>query len=349
MEILSFGEINLQDPFFDSLKDGYEEFEDWYNRKAEENKNAIVHFDDNGQVEGFLFLKIEEDALIDVEPNRTPAKRLKVGTFKINPHGTRLGERFIKKIMDVALHCEVVEIYVTIFDEHDGLIRLLEKYGFEKGGTKTTNNGVEQVLFKDMNLLTDDIVFNYPLIQAKGRRKVALSIYPTYHSELFPDSILTNESYDLIKDVSHTNSIHKIYVCYMRGVDTLIPGDLVCIYRTTDNLGPAHYRSVITSVCVVEEVKTRKDFNNLDDYLRYTNSYSIFDEEKLTEDWVNNRSNLTVVKMTYNIALTRRITKQVLVEDLNISPNYWGFYDLTDNQFNQILERGEIYENIIID
>lgn len=349
MEILSFGEINLQDPFFDSLKDGYEEFEDWYNKKAEENKKAIVHFDENGQVEGFLFLKREEDALVDVEPNRAPAKRLKVGTFKINPHGTRLGERFIKKIMDIAIHYEVTEVYVTIFEEHIGLIRLLEKYGFEKGGTKTTTNGVEQVLFKDMNILTDDIVFNYPLIEVQGKRKVALSILPKYHSELFPDSILRNENYNLIKDVSHTNSIHKIYVCFMYGVNTLKPGDIVCIYRSSDGQGAAHYRSVITSICVVEEVKTKKDFSNVDDYLTYTNSYSIFDEEELKAYWVNNNPNLTVVRMTYNIALTRRITKQILVEDLNINPRYWGFYDLTDEQFSQILERGEIYENIIID
>ncbi|MDM1043947.1 N-acetyltransferase [Myroides sp. 1354] len=348
MEIRFFRDINLQDPFFDSLKAAYAEFEDWYNRKAGENKNAIVHFADNGEVDGFLFLKIEDNELTDVVPNRAAATRLKVGTFKINPHGTRLGERFIKKIMDVAIHCEVEEIYVTIFEEHIGLIQLLEKYGFERGGTKTTANGVEQVLFKNMRRLTGNVVFDYPLMQVNGKRKVALSIYPIYHSEMFPDSILVNENYDLIRDISHTNSIHKIYVCYMFNVNALRPGDIVCIYRTSDGLGPAHYRSVITSVCIVEEVKTRADFNNLDDFLRYTNSYSIFDEEELRNDWVNDRPNLTVVKMTYNIALKRRITKQILTEDLNINPRYWGFYDLTDEQFNQILERGEVYENIIV-
>ena len=35
-------------------------------------------------------------------------------------------------------------------------------------------------------------------------------------------------------------------------------GDLIVIYRTSDKLGPADYRSVVTSVCVVEEVKLQK-------------------------------------------------------------------------------------------
>ena len=48
--------------------------------------------------------------------------------------------------------------------------------------------------------------------------RYVLSINPEYHTKLFPDSILTNElKYDLIQDVSETNSIYKIYVCWMGG------------------------------------------------------------------------------------------------------------------------------------
>lgn len=347
MEIKAFSEINLDDPFFDSLKDGYSEFVDWFERKAVENAIAYVQYDPNNNIAGFLYLKIETGTLDDIEPSRPNKKRLKVGTFKVNPHGTRFGERFVKKIMDKAIVENVDEVYVTVFDEHDALIGLLGRYGFINGGTKTTANGTEQVLIKEMRILFDNVLLDYPLIQSNNRRKFALSIYPEYHTKLFPDSILRNESYNLIEDISHTNSIHKIYICFMRDINLLRPGDIIAIYRTKDNLGSAHYRSVITSVCVVEEVKTKNDFANVNEFIEYANAYSIFERDDLIK-WFNQQRNLTVIKMTYNIALNRRITKQILMDELGINPEYWGFFRLTDEQFNQLLDRGEVYENIII-
>lgn len=347
MEIKAFSEINLDDPFFDSLKDGYSEFVDWFERKAVENAIAYVQYDPNNNIAGFLYLKIETGTLDDIEPSRPNKKRLKVGTFKVNPHGTRFGERFVKKIMDKAIVENVDEVYVTVFDEHDALIGLLGRYGFINGGTKTTANGTEQVLIKEMRILFDNVLLDYPLIQSNNRRKFALSIYPEYHTKLFPDSILRNESYNLIEDISHTNSIHKIYICFMRDINLLRLGDIIAIYRTKDNLGSAHYRSVITSVCVVEEVKTKNDFANVNEFIEYANAYSIFERDDLIK-WFNQQRNLTVIKMTYNIALNRRITKQILMDELGINPEYWGFFRLTDEQFNQLLDRGEVYENIII-
>ncbi|SHG08146.1 hypothetical protein [Dysgonomonas macrotermitis] len=347
MEIKAFSEINLDDLFFDSLKESYAEFSDWFGRKAAEGATVYVQYDMKGNIAGFLYLKIENGSLDDIEPVRPNKKRLKVGTFKVNPHGTRFGERFVKKIMDKAIVEDVDEAYVTVFNEHDALIGLLERYGFVSAGIKTTDNGTEQVLVKNMRTFSDDVILDYPLIQSNNRRKFALSIYPEYHTKLFPDSILRNENYNLIEDISHTNSIHKIYICFMRDVNLLRARDIIAIYRTKDNLGPAHYRSVITSICVVEEVKTKNDFANINEFIQYANAYSIFDREDLIK-WFNQQRNLTVIKMTYNIALNRRITKQILMDELGINPEYWGFFRLTDEQFNRLLARGQVYENIII-
>ncbi len=61
----------------------------------------------------------------------------------------------------------------------------------------------------------------------------------------------------------------------MDGVEQLVPGDILVIYRTNDGQGPAYYRSVATSICVVEEVKRPSDFKNLNEFIKYTNAYSI--------------------------------------------------------------------------
>lgn len=202
----------------------------------------------------FLYLKIEDEIDENIFPQLEAKKRLKVGTFKIDAHGTKLGERFIKKIFDIALFKKVDEIYVTIFEKHKGLINLLETFGFYKHGTKITSNGTELVLIKKFINIKNNILKDYPIVQTEYKSKFVLSIMPKFHTMLFSDSILNNESVDILKDTSYTNSIHKIYICAMQGVQNFNNGDLVLIYRINDYKGSARYRSVVTSVCVIEEV-----------------------------------------------------------------------------------------------
>ena len=54
--------------------------------------------------------------------------------------------------------------------------------------------------------------------------------------------------------------------------------------------------------------------------------------------------------MTYNAALSKRLIRKKLIEDIGIPREiYWGFFKLTDKQFNRIVEEGEVYESVIID
>lgn len=348
MEIRKFSSIKLDDVFFDSLKNDYPGFEDWFHRKVKAGKVAFVQYDDEGKLQGFLFLK-DETAEVDehITPLMEPKKRLKVGTFKIEAHNTRLGEKFIKKIMDCAIYGGFDEAYVTIFPKHEGLIRLLEKYGFENFGKK----GDEIVLVKDFTVFKDDIYLDYPMIKTNDSRKYLLSIRPKYHTPLFSDSILKTEERDsaeLIKDVSYSNSIHKIYVCTMPDTSELHSGDLVAIYRTSDIPGRARFRSVVTSICVVEEVKYKSDFTNINDFLEYVKSYCILSTEELVKLFQNEC--LVVIKMTYNVALSKRVTRGMLLDNANMSSNtYWGFMQLTDAQFDYILKEGKVNENFIVD
>ena len=128
----------------------------------------------------------------------------------------------------------------------------------------------------------------------------------------------------------------------------LMRGDIIAIYRTNDNLGPARYRSVVTSICQVEEVRTKAHFADVKDFIKYTNFYSIFSDEDLA-NWYRYKD-VIVIKMTYNIALTKRVTRGFLLDEAGISAEqYWGFFQLTDEQFNIILRKGEINENLIVD
>ncbi|EJL6658958.1 TPA: N-acetyltransferase [Vibrio cholerae] len=353
MENLSyqkFSQINLNDPFFSTLKADYVEFPDWFAKKAREDESAYVLYNRHGVIEGFMYLKIEVGEITDTNPPLPNATHLKIGTFKFDSAGTRRGERFIKKVFDHAIEYKVDDIYVTIFDKHEYLIILMQRYGFNIIATKETANGNENVLFRKMSSVTGDILHDYPKFETRGNSKYLMSIYPDYHTRMLPDSILNNESHDLIQDVSHTNSIHKIYLCAMEGTSNFKPGDIIVTYRTTDRQGPARYRSVITSVCVVEEYKNIGEFNTLECFLQYAGSYSVFSTEELTRFYRTKRYP-HIIRFTYNTAMTKRVIRGRLIDEVGLSDgpgSYWGVMRLTDQQFHHMLDLGELDASFII-
>lgn len=346
MRLTKFKDVDLSDSFFDSLKSAYQEFPQWFASKAEEP--VYVSEGAGSALQGFLYLKTEVGPVTDVSPPLPPAKRLKVGTLKIVAHGSKLGERFIKKIFDNAIDRKVDEIYVTVFEEHVGLIRLLRRYGFNEHSTKTTPNGTELVFVRSMKNPVGDIRRDYPLIHTAGRTKHLLAIYPEYHTRLFPDSILNNENPSIVEDLSYTNSIHKVYITHT-SVGRLRPGDILIMYRTKDRY-PAYWRSVVTSVCVVEEVKSSKDFASLSDFIKYAKPHSVFGREELEVDWWMVDKPFYVVRMTYNAAFGKRTPRGPMLEAIGKSQqSYINFCPINDGQFNTIVKMGQINESLIID
>lgn len=351
LEIKRFADINIEDTFFDSLRASYPEFNDWFARKAAAGEQAYVFYGDDGNVNDFLYLKPENEALTDVEPVLPAKRRLKVGTFKLLSRGTRRGERFMKKIMDQAVAKDVDEIYVTIFptEELKYLIRSFEAFGFHHVADKPHADGsIEWVLVKDMRQKVGEVVKDYPFVKTSGVNKYLLSIHPNYHTKLFPDSILKNESYDLVTDITPTNGIYKIYICWMKDAAMLKRGDNIVIYRMGDGLGPAYYRAVATSVCTVLEVRRYMDFKSMEDFLKYT-QYSVFTEIERRK-WYQYKSNFIIIKMLYNVAFSKRVIRKDLLEQVGIpSDAYWGFCPLSDTQYNRILELGGADERYFVD
>lgn len=176
-------------------------------------------------------------------------------------------------------------------------------------------------------------------------RKYLLGIYPQYHSIMFSDSILHTEDRTILEDISYTNSIHKIYVCSISGVENLKYGDIVVVYRTAENNHTAEYSSVATSICCIEEVKLQQDFADFEHFYKYACQYSVFDRDDLLY-WYN-RGNCRAIKMTYNVALNKRITRHELIENVGLSRySYYGFFELSDEQFESIAYLGKIDTNI---
>lgn len=346
LKLKQFKNINLNDQFFGSLKHAYTEFCDWFARKGDDW--AYVFEDDARKIQGFLYLKLEIDSIEDVTPRLPAKRRIKVGTMKINAHGTKMGERFIKKIFDHAVHSEAEEIYVTVFEEHQGLIRLLGKYGFQTIGKKHTDNGTEEVMLKSLSNPFENLYMSYPQVDIRNANCYVLSLKPEWHTRLLPDSILNTERSDIVEDISSANSIHKVYLTNMDGVDSLRPGDALVIYRTSDGQGPAHYRSVATSIGVVEDYRNINQFASKEEFFRYCKPHSVFTADELERFWAR-KNYFHVFKFTYNIAFKKRVTRGALIEEVGIpGEQYWGFFEISRNQLQHIAHKGEVDESLII-
>ncbi len=342
-----FADVDLNDPFFDSLKADYGEFALWFAKKA--SNMAYLSRNDTGMVDGFLYLKIEDEAHPDITPPLEAKHRLKVGTFKIDAHGTKLGDRFIKKLFDQAMNAHVDEVYVTIFEKHAGLLKLLTRYGFRSWGAKTSANGTELVLTKVMKWEGTGLLENYPLVKESTGNKYLLALYPQWHTRLLPDSKLINEGPDVVTDISHANSIQKIYLAGRSGAQCLKHGDVLVIYRTTDDQGPAHYRSVATSVCVVNRVKMIYDYPDEQAFLTYCMPFSVFTEAELKR-FYKTKQYPVIINFTYNISFPKRVTRKALIEEVGIDPHpRWTCLQITTDQFKTILSKGHVDANFVVD
>ncbi len=351
-----FGEINISDPFFDSFKEDYRGFEKWFLKKSDETAYVTIN---KGKILSFLFLKIEnrDEIYSDITPIFKPKKRLKIGTFKVISNGVRLGERFIKIIFDNAIQNKVDEIYVTIFEkrgEQKRLISLLEDWGFLYHGTKLTENGNELVYVRDFtpSFNKENPKLSFPYF-SKNSNIFMIPIYPDYHTELLPDSILTTESpYDFIENLPHRNAISKAYIS--RSIDRNInKGDVIVFYRTAAKDRSAYYSSVITTIAIAEG--KIENITDEYDFILKCRKRSIFTDNGLKEFWNwSNKYRPFIINFlyTHSFPTGKRINRQRLI-DLGVlsgaENEIRGLKRITREQFEIILKETETNESLIID
>lgn len=340
-----FGDVDLSDPFFDSFREDYEGFDDWFKRKSEEE--AYI-YRENGQIVGFLYLKREEEnePYNDINPVFSRKCRLKVGTFKVVSSGFRLGERFIKIICDNAIDNHVQEVYITLFSDRPELRRLkklLEDWGFKKYGVKGNGARKEEVLVKPIGGYDHSLTptANYPNIRY-GVKKLFMPILAKYHTHMFPDSILKNEDIaDFNKRDAHKYALKKVYVSWSPYNEGVAPGDLALIYRMGTHNGRKGYESVLTTLTMIDSVSD--GFKTREDFLRACQDRSVFSSAELESFWSGYSWKLKVVRLIYLKSLSSRLTLGYMWDN-GIAPHKGGvrqFDSMSDEQFNMIMRDSE--------
>lgn len=290
VEELAANQIQLTDDIFDSLRDGYPEFDDWWREKCVRQRRSCWAVFDNG-LAGFIVRKDETGA--DTDATIKAAKILKICTFKVRPEkrGVKLGELLLKKVFWFAQTNNYDLAYITTFENQVALIDLLEYYGFEHTATKANGELVYEKRFSRAALHarsgstpfeTDRL--SYPRFIARPDiRAFVVPIKEGYHDTLYPD--LRNPGQpDMFEILGVTggakkpgNTIRKVYLC--RAQSNLgPPGSLLLFYKGKSKDPPSQ---ALSAIGIFEEISIAK---STEDLMHLTGGRSVYSEVEL-EEW----------------------------------------------------------------
>lgn len=246
--------LDLSEPFFDSLKEDYSEFDDWFKKMKREGRNCLVNYKEDGTIGALLVYKLEDEP-IDAIPKITRKKRIKLSTFKVAQFGYKIGELFIKLSIDIAISNGVSEVYLTHFIRPDDrLVELITEYGFRHVGRNSRGEAIYiKELFPDPTeskglSAFDTTKLYYPsYYDGPAVKKFVVPIRPQYHSRLFTNykdrqiELAESAGYFIVEG----NTIRKAYICNSR-IKRIAQGDLILFYVSQ--------RRQLISVGVVEAV-----------------------------------------------------------------------------------------------
>ena len=124
--------LDVRDPFFDSLRDDYPGFDQWFQDKCvgDSRECWVVRIDQ--QLAGFIVRK--DETPIEADCKSCGSKILKLCTFKVSSgfQGEKLGELLLKQVLWWSHLNSYDVVYLTAYEKHGELIDLLVRYGFQQ-------------------------------------------------------------------------------------------------------------------------------------------------------------------------------------------------------------------------
>jgi hypothetical protein len=260
-------ELSVEDPIFETLREDYD-FDGWWKKVSNEHRDCRTIESPTGELEALAVLKPEHDRQYGLSD-----RVLKLCTFKVAPEaeGAKRGELILKSVFHYAAEHDLDCIYVTVFDQHVGLVSLLESFGFA-ALDKRTDQG-ELVMVKQLRPPSvaggcSDLDYNrlYGPGAVLVNRACVIPIQPRWHDVLFPEVRIQGR---LLPEEPSGNAMLKAYLC-RASIRTLTPGDLVIFYRSGDQ-----HASVIG---VVERTLATSDPNEI---RRFVSTRTVYTDEEI--------------------------------------------------------------------
>lgn len=322
-------EINKKQPFFDSLRQSYSEFDTWYQKCAEEKRKCWCIENTNGEVIAICIYKKENEIQLTDNGSNIKGSILKLCTFKvaIEARGQKLGERLLYIAFDYCIKNNLDWVYLhTAGKEQQTLVGLCLDYGFYLLGKYMQDD----VYIKPMKLGNDihdslmSLIRYYPFFYTDDMvRKFIIPIRPKYHEELFPDySVLKGSLFEKDQNLSTSqgNTIKKAYLCHAK-TKAIRRGDIILFYRS-------HDRKSIQCMGIVEDVHLSKDINEVFPLIA---KRTVFNKDDITKIL---RKETLVILFRY-IALNKEIFLKSLTS-AGINGSIQSIRKISNSQYNAI-------------
>lgn len=344
--------FNLNDGIFNTLKEEYPEFPDWWSKKVS-NRDVYAYKDDNETVNAILVPKIEINEPIDCTPTLIRDRILKICLFKVAEHtrGLKLGERLLRMGIDFAIQNDLDEIYLTHFrQENDTLVYLLEEFGFFKFGKNSRGEEIylkritkeDNIEIRENSICTLNKKYYPSFYNGDLVKKHFVPIIPEFHKKLFPDYREKNtvQQLALFSILDHNNSEgNSIKKAYISNAQTkkISPGDILLFYRS-------HEGMCITSVGTVEKVFfDQTDPDEIMKLIAKRTVFSLNDIETLCT------SPVLVILFNHNFHLINDVSLQKLRDYTIINPRgrIQSINEISHENYLKVIE-GNIDDRFII-
>lgn len=276
--------LDLNDEIFNTLKEEYEEFEEWFKKISREGRECYVYYEKDGSIGALLIYKFENEP-IDAGKLLPSKNRLKIATLKVSSVGNKIGELFVRLSVENAILNDLSEIYLTHFIQpSDYLVDLIEEYGFINVGKNGRGEVVfiKEVIPERKELIDLDPVeiskkFYPNFLDGEKVRKYVVPIFPKYHDRLFIDKERQISLLEYLGElIVEGNTIKKAYLSHSK-IKKISPGDIVIFYRS-------RFRQKVTCLGVVEEVIT--DLENSNEIIKYVGKRTVYSKKEI-DDFAN--------------------------------------------------------------
>lgn len=257
-------EFDKRNSFFDSLRESYPNFNQWFDCICE-NHRKCWYIEDNNKLVAICIYKEEKNTSVADNTNILEGKILKLCTLKVSPEYR--GRKFGEKILYIAFNYCINNGYNWIYLHSDekkqkSLIELCHEYGFTDHGYYKNDKVVLKSFSFLENGITNPLVFNlryYPkYLDSPEVGKFIVPIKPEYHNDLFAN--ISDMAYGLFSDEAtmfspQSNTIKKAYLCHAK-IKSIQNGDILLFYRTGD-------RRSIQCMGIVEKIFFSSDINEV--------------------------------------------------------------------------------------
>ena len=339
--------VNFSAHLFDDFRKNHPNYKEWISKEIEPSDFPCwIHNKLGGELGAILICRITDAVIENANPQIPKKRRVEIILFIVSDIGQKIGELFLRTVVDYAIFNKVDEIFFKHFSQpFDWLISLTSEYGFRKVSLIKQENGMEDLYLKNVIPTTDSKIklslvelnkeFFPSFCDDESVKKYLVPIIPEYHNRQFPTvgSRQTKLMEFFHKFIIEGNVIKKAYIC-QSSIKKMKPGDLVLFYRSDD-------KKALTTIGTIEDCFI--DLSNPTEILEKVAKRTVYSETEINQ--IATKEN-RIIMFLFHFALPKPVPLNKL-QEFGIRGYYQTIREISHDQYLQIKFFSKLPEKFI--